>query len=119
MCGTVATLGGDPSALDRAVAALRHRGPDGSGTLVVGDVLLGHTRLVVIDPTAASAQPFRYGDVRLSYNGELWNYRTLREELAALGTTFRTAGDTEVVAAALDAWGVDALPRLQGMFALA
>jgi asparagine synthase (glutamine-hydrolysing) len=116
MCGIV---GGWGLGVSAGLRALAHRGPDGSALLTRGGVSLGHARLAVIDPTPASGQPFERGPLALSYNGELWNYRALRAELAALGDEFRTAGDTEVVAAALARWGADALPRLDGMFALA
>jgi asparagine synthase (glutamine-hydrolysing) len=85
----------------------------------LGQLWLGHTRLAVIDPTPASAQPFTYGRTTLVYNGECWNYRELGEELARAGRSFVTRGDTEVVAAALEQWGTGALHRLEGMFALA
>ena len=116
MCGIVGGIG-EPS--DAAVAALRHRGPDGSGLVRLHGSWLGHTRLSVQDVSSASAQPFGVGDVRLTYNGELWNHAELRRELQGLGRRFRTTGDTEVFAAALDQWGVEALPRMQGMFAAA
>ncbi len=117
MCGVVAGLG--PADLRPAVDALRHRGPDARGFAEVAGVRLGHTRLAIQDLDSRSDQPFRFGQVALAYNGELWNARLLRDELAGLGVTFVTSGDTEVVAAALDRWGSDALPRLEGMFALA
>lgn len=120
MCGIVGALrlsGRDHVA--EGVAALRHRGPDAQDAWVGSRYWLGHTRLAIIDTSSASEQPYRYRDVVLTYNGELWNYVALRAELAALGCAFVTAGDTEVVAAALSTWGEEALPRFQGMFALA
>ena len=119
MCGVVATFGADLDVAARGVAALIHRGPDADGLTSLGKVALGHTRLAILDLDGRSDQPFAYGDVLLSYNGELWNYLRVKADLEALGKTFGTTGDTEVVAAALDTWGVDALPRLNGMFALA
>lgn len=99
---------------------IRHRGPDGSGVVSVGPAVHGHVRLALVDLSSASDQPFRFGDAVLSFNGEVWNFREVRAELEALGRTFRTTGDTEVLAAALDEWGVAAaLPRLEGMFAFA
>lgn len=117
MCGVAAAYG--PVDLALAVAALQHRGPDASGCLRHGQVTLGHTRLAILDLDPRSNQPFTYGQVRLSYNGELWNYRQLRSSLQERGCRFATTGDTEVVAAALDRWGPEALPRLEGMFAIA
>lgn len=103
------------AALDR----LRHRGPDGSGVLDAGPAKHGHVRLSLLDLSSASDQPFRYGDAVLTFNGEIWNFREVRADLERLGRTFRTTGDTEVLAAALDEWDVDALPRIEGMFAFA
>lgn len=116
MCGIV---GGRGRVQPERVQALAHRGPDGSGTWQGKHFWLGHTRLAILDPEARSDQPFHYGDTVVAYNGELWNFRELRAELLALSSVFRTTGDTEVVAAALDRWGADALPRMEGMFALA
>jgi len=119
MCGLVGTFKGCADEVEKGLKKIAHRGPDGSGTAVHGDMIHGHVRLAVLDPTVASAQPFRYRDSVLSYNGELWNHQELRTELETLGHKFRTCGDTEVVAAALYEWGPEAFPRLDGMFALA
>ena len=99
--------------------ALVHRGPDAQGLVKAGKITLGHTRLAILDLDPRSNQPFIYGDVRLVFNGEIWNYKQVKQELTGLGYEFNTAGDTEVVAAALSAWGADALSRLDGMFAIA
>lgn len=117
MCGI---CGGWRAPADRGVQAMIHRGPDGQATVSIGPWTLGHARLAIVDPTSRSDQPFVYGGTTLVYNGELWNYRQLRDQLAAEGCGFTTSGDTEVVAAALDTWGPDkALRRMQGMFAIA
>lgn len=121
MCGVVGGLLAGRSTLDvlPALAAIRHRGPDAEDVWMGVRHWLGHTRLAIIDTSSASEQPFRYDDVVLTYNGELWNYRELRAQLERAGRRFRTTGDTEVLAAALAEWGEAALPRLQGMFAFA
>jgi len=116
MCGVVGGRG-EPS--DVALAALEHRGPDAGATWRGKRYWLGHRRLAIIDTSSASEQPFRRGRVVLSYNGELWNYEALRRRLVAQGETFRTTGDTEVVAAMLDVYGPGALLDLEGMFGLA
>lgn len=116
MCGIV---GGFTQDIQRGIDGLAHRGPDARGSIRVGQVTLGHTRLSILDLDARSNQPFVYQDVHLVFNGEIWNYKALRTELETAGYTFQTSGDTEVVAAALSAWGVDALVRLNGMFAIA
>lgn len=118
MCGLVGAF--DLPAFDVAagIERIRHRGPDGSGVIDAGPARHGHVRLSLVDLSAASDQPFRYGDAVLTFNGEIWNFREVRAELEALGRSFKTTGDTEVLAAALDHWGIDgALPRLEGMFA--
>jgi asparagine synthase (glutamine-hydrolysing) len=116
MCAIVGGLG-EPS--DAALKAVAHRGPDHSAIVQRRTMWFGHARLSILDVTSASNQPFKRGDLTLAYNGELWNYVQLRDELCALGHTFKTTGDTEVFAAALQQWGDAALPRLQGMFAVA
>jgi len=118
VCGIVASV--DPRAdVAAGVAASRHRGPDAAGVAELSGVTLGHARLAILDLYARSDQPFRYGRTLLSFNGEVWNYRDVRSYLELLGDVFLTQGDTEVVAAALNRWGVDALYRLDGMFAVA
>lgn len=119
MCGIAGIVGAEPERARVALEALAHRGPDANGFLAADAVALAHTRLSILDLDERSDQPFRYGQVTLAYNGELWNYRELKRELRWRGLPFETEGDTEVVAAALQEWGPDALPRLEGMFALA
>ncbi len=116
MCGII---GGFIPSVERGIEALSHRGPDARGEIKVGHICLGHTRLAIQDLDSRSNQPFKAGNTWLSYNGELWNHLEIKAELELLGHTFITAGDTEVVAHALDQWGTDALSRLEGMFALA
>lgn len=116
MCGV---CGGFSKDAEKGIAALAHRGPDADGFIRVGSLFLGHTRLSIIDLDSRSDQPFVRGDVSLSYNGELWNYKELRLELEGLGHEFSTTGDTEVFAAALQEWGEEALPKTNGMFAVA
>lgn len=117
-CGTPKPV--DPSRVERMCDAIAHRGPDGHGVWSAPGVALGHRRLSIID-LAGSPQPMQAGDGRavIVFNGEIYNFRELRRELAALGVQFRTDGDTEVILAAWQQWGVDCLPRLHGMFAFA
>lgn len=119
MCGIVGSFGADPECVRRGRDALRHRGPDALGLTTLGDVTLGHARLAILDLDPRSDQPFTHGRTTIAFNGEVWNHAALRAELEADGRTFSTTGDAEVLAAALDAWGEDALPRLEGMFAVA
>lgn len=105
------------------LAQLGHRGPDDRGQLVErrehGTLVLGHTRLAIIDLSKAGHQPMQSPDGRylLVYNGELYNYRELRTELAALGQHFSTDSDSEVLLAAWIRWGASGLRRFIGMFA--
>ncbi len=108
-----------PAVLQRMTDAVAHRGPDGEGQWIEGNVGFGHRRLAIIDLSPAGHQPMVSADHRyvLSYNGEVYNYRELRAELEAMGYWFRSATDSEVVLNALAAWGTRALDRFNGMFA--
>ena len=101
----------------------RHRGPDDAGVWhdPAGRCALGHRRLAVIDPSPAGRQPMLdpTGRWAISFNGEIYNFMELRAELAAGGAGCRGRTDTEVLLQALAVWGLRALPRLDGMFALA
>jgi len=110
----------DPARIAAMTATLAHRGPDGDGVWTAPGVGLGHRRLAIID-IAGSPQPMASADrsITISYNGEVYNYRELREDLRALGHVFRSDGDTEVILAAWRQWGPDCLDRLIGMFAFA
>jgi asparagine synthase (glutamine-hydrolysing) len=119
MCGLFGTFNRPDIDVAARLELLAHRGPDGSGVASSGPAVHGHVRLALVDLTDASAQPFRCAGATLSFNGEVWNWRQVRAELEQLGRTFATQGDTEVLAQALDEWGVDALPRIEGMFAFA
>ena len=98
-----------------------HRGPDAQGTWIdpSGRCALGHLRLSVIDTSAAGLQPMATGDGRwlISFNGELYNFQELRPTLAAAGIRLRGRTDTEVLIESIALWGVDALPKFDGMFA--
>jgi len=104
-------------------AAMRHRGPDDAGVFLSHDrqVVLGNVRLAIIDLTPAGHMPMASedGSVCITYNGEIYNFAELREELAVLGHSFRSSSDTEVVLRAYLQWGTDCVRRFRGMFALA
>ena len=126
MCGVAGLihLNGEPVSpviLKKMTNAIAHRGPDGEGQWIEGNVGIGHRRLAIIDLSPAGHQPMITGDQRyvLSYNGEIYNYRELRTELEALGYWFRSQTDSEVVLYALAHWGSDALLKFNGMFGLA
>jgi asparagine synthase (glutamine-hydrolysing) len=100
---------------------LAHRGPDGVGQVIRdARVGLGHRRLAIIDLSDEASQPMRsVSGCEVILNGEIYNYLELRAELASGGAVFRTSSDTEVLLAAYERWGIDCLPRLNGMFAFA
>jgi asparagine synthase (glutamine-hydrolysing) len=110
----------DPARVERMCDAMAHRGPDGHGIWTAPGIGLGHRRLSIID-VAGSPQPMAStdGGAMLVFNGEIYNYRELREELRGHGAVFHTDGDSEVILAAWQRWGPDCLPRLHGMFAFA
>ena len=123
MCGIAGILNRDGAPVDREsirrmTDALIHRGPDGEGIHTEGAIGLGHRRLSIID-LQGGAQPMcsEDGFAWITYNGEVYNFKELRSELAGLGYRFRTASDTEVVLAAYEAWGPECVNRLRGMFA--
>jgi len=126
MCGIAGYINLDESPasaviLKKMTDAIAHRGPDGEGQWVEGNVGIGHRRLAILDLSPAGHQPMVSTDHRwvLSYNGEVYNYRELRADLEAEGVWFRSQTDTEVVLYALATWGTDALLKFNGMFALA
>ncbi|WP_209910931.1 asparagine synthase (glutamine-hydrolyzing) [Bradyrhizobium elkanii] len=120
--GLVAKTGSvDARRVDQLTDLVAHRGPDGRGVRVKGNVGLGHRRLAIIDLTDDGAQPMRDRrfPVWITYNGEIYNYLELRSELASLGYAFFTASDTEVLLAAYICWGTKCLERLNGMWSFA
>jgi len=121
MCGICGFTGIRDNELLRSMTeALHHRGPDGAGYFLEGDVGLGHRRLSIID-VAGGAQPMENedGSLVLVYNGEIYNYQPLRQELLSRGHLFRTRSDSEVILHLYEELGPGCLDRLVGMFALA
>lgn len=106
--------------LDEMMEVIRHRGPDGDGRFVDGEVGLGHRRLSIID-LGGGAQPISNEDGKLQivFNGEIYNFIELRKELEAIGHVFKTKSDTEVIVHAYEQWGSDCVKRFNGMFAFA
>ena len=100
---------------------IAHRGPDGEGVYCFENVGLGHRRLAILDLSLDGQQPMHYLNDQLviTYNGEIYNYIELRQELEQLGYKFTSKTDTEVVLAAYAAWGVDCINRFNGMWAFA
>jgi len=126
MCGIGALLwpSADPAelsaAIDRLMAPIGHRGPDGQGRHVEAPLALGHRRLAIVDLSDGGHQPMPWQErLVISFNGEIYNHVELRAELEAAGHRFRSHSDTEVLLAAYDQWGTGMLDRLNGMWAFA
>jgi len=124
MCGIAGLIHcGDPALLQRMVATMAHRGPDSHGSVWWSELGsgLGHRRLAILDLSPKGHQPMASADQRyaITFNGEVYNFRELRAELAETGVMFRSASDTEVVLAAYQAWGPACVRRFNGMFAFA
>src|SRR5882724_3618196 len=123
MCGIAGKLIFDPSAcvertdVQAMLHPITHRGPDAQGVHLDGNVGLGHCRLSIIDLTTG-AQPMANEDetVWIIFNGEIYNYRELRDQLLAKGHLFRSKSDTEVIIHAYEEFGVDCVNELRGMF---
>ena len=126
MCGIVGAISErpiDPAAIAEMRDSMAHRGPDHAGLWSAKDsrVCLGHRRLAILDLNAEANQPFISHDGRfvITFNGEIYNYQSLAQELRKHGVTFRTHSDTEVLVEAFRHWGQQCLERLSGMFAFA
>jgi asparagine synthase (glutamine-hydrolysing) len=122
MCGIAGIVGGgrpDEDTLAAMATEMAHRGPDGEGIWRDEVAGLAFRRLAIIDLDVRSSQPQQLGPLHIVFNGEIYNYRELREELRGDGHSFVTEGDCEVLLHALEQWGEGALQRLNGMFAFA
>jgi asparagine synthase (glutamine-hydrolysing) len=126
MCGIAGIINKNGAPVDRGLLQrmterAKHRGPDGVGYHFSGNVGLGHRRLAIIDLTDGGSQPMHSGDGRLTvtFNGEIYNYLEIRDELRRLGHHFATGSDTEVVLAAYTEWGADCVHQFNGMWAFA
>ncbi len=126
MCGFAGYIGYEIPSVDtlkKTAQTLSHRGPDGEGIythqLAKQNLVLVHRRLAIIDLESRSNQPFRIENNILVYNGEIYNYIEIRQELKNLGYSFVTDGDTEVLAIALKHWGMKTLNKLEGMWSFA
>ncbi|MFH1569242.1 MAG: asparagine synthase (glutamine-hydrolyzing) [Gemmatimonadota bacterium] len=123
MCGVCGIVSARQAVSAAEVTAMRdtmvHRGPDDAGLYLEPGVGLGHRRLSIIDLSPGGHQPMANGDGSLVvvFNGEIYNYRELRHELAGRGHTFASQSDTEVILHAYEEWGLEALSRFVGMFA--
>lgn len=127
MCGIAGIIlkQGNPASLPEQIRSMtqriEHRGPDGEGLYCHERLGLGHRRLAIIDRSSDGHQPMLYqnGDLVLTYNGEIYNYVELRQQLLQLGHTFHSHSDTEVILAAYVQWGENCVCRFNGMWAFA
>jgi asparagine synthase (glutamine-hydrolysing) len=127
MCGIAGIFGGSGTTAERTArtmaATLTHRGPDDAGAWGNPEVpiALAHCRLSIVDLSPLGRNPMAWDGGRLwiTFNGEIYNFRELRQELEAAGCSFRSQTDTEVILAAYDRWGLACVERLVGMFAFA
>src|SRR3954469_4071583 len=125
MCGIfgeIRTKGGSsPSIISSATESMRSRGPDAAGYFVQGSLAFGHRRLSILDLAPSSQQPMIDNQLGLGlvFNGCIYNFRELRNELRSKGYRFFSQGDTEVILKAYHAWGKDCVRRFKGMFAFA
>lgn len=120
MCGIAGIIGinNNQSQIDAMCSAMKHRGPDATGTFVENNVALGHVRLSIIDLTEGANQPFidNSGRYVIVFNGEIYNYQEVKTKLSY---NWKTESDTEVILAAFIQWGKECLAHLNGMFAFA
>jgi asparagine synthase (glutamine-hydrolysing) len=126
MCGICGVIGNpDERLIEEMLARIAHRGPDDQGIYIgeftAGRAGLGHRRLSIIDLSPAGHEPMAdsRGEIVLTYNGEIYNFKELRRDLEALGHAFRSETDAEVLIYAYRQWGYECLSRLNGMFAFA
>jgi asparagine synthase (glutamine-hydrolysing) len=103
--------------LDRMLVSIAHRGPDARGTFWANGIALGHNRLSIIDLSHEADQPMHYQGNTLVFNGEIYNYLEIREQLIEKGYAFHTKSDTEVVMASYLEWGTECVKRFVGMWA--
>jgi len=118
MCGIYLTnIPLEKKKLEVKLEWISHRGPDFTGTLQQDNLSFGHTRLSILDLDSRSNQPMIHEDYVLVFNGEIYNYKTIKKELQELGKTFSTQGDSEVLLVGYKHWGKALVPKLNGMFA--
>lgn len=123
MCGIAGFNWRDEQLAIRMTDALRHRGPDDEGIYADEDVSLGHRRLSILDLSKLGHQPMDYAHggrrVVITYNGEIYNFREIRQQLEQKGYTFRSSTDTEIIPAAYLEWGAGCVEKFNGMWAFA
>lgn len=118
MCGIYATnFVNDEDEVKTRLEQIKFRGPDDTGIKAIDEVTFGHLRLSIIDLESRSNQPMIFAQLMIVFNGEIYNYLSIKNELIAMGYQFDTTSDTEVLLKGFDAWGEKLVPKLNGMFA--
>ena len=118
MCGIYLTnIPYDKKDIVKKITSIKFRGPDNLGYSKIHDVSLAHLRLSILDLDSRSNQPMEFENLHIVYNGEIYNFLSIKEELKNLGYCFSTTCDTEVLLIGYKEWGADIVPKLNGMFA--
>jgi asparagine synthase (glutamine-hydrolysing) len=117
VCGIAGFNWKDSSAINAMAETLRHRGPDDRGVYLDTGVSLGHTRLAILDLSQKGHQPMHFENLTIVYNGEIYNFQEIRDELQSFGYKFTSGTDTEVILAAYHRWGGKCVERFNGMWA--
>ena len=117
MCGIAGFNWPDPKLIKQMTDSLAHRGPDGEGQFVDNKVSLGHRRLSILDLTEKGSQPMKYKNFLLVFNGEIFNFQTIRTELTKKGHRFRSQSDTEVIIHSYEEWGTQCVNKFNGQWA--
>lgn len=120
MCGIYITnIPFEKSEIVDKLKSIEFRGPDNLGYEKLNDLSFGHLRLSILDLDERSNQPYSFDHLKIVFNGEIYNFEDIKKELEALGYTFETTSDTEVLIKGFSEWGKEILPKLNGMFAFA
>jgi len=116
MCGIAGFNWPDKELIKKMTDRISHRGPDGEG-FFIDNISLGHRRLSILDLSEKGSQPMKFDDLVITFNGEIYNYKEIRQELIQIGHSFVSDTDTEVIIHAYQQWGKDLVGRLNGMWA--
>ncbi len=119
MCGIVGFNNKDSNALNKMLKSIHHRGPDDKGVFESDNFSLGHVRLSILDLSSSGHQPMSFENLVMVYNGEVYNFKEIRSELESFGYRFDSQTDSEVILKAYHKWGIKAVDKFIGMFAIA
>ena len=119
MCGIIGFNSQNNLILNEMLESIRHRGPDDSGVFESNEFSLGHVRLSILDLSSYGHQPMTFENLVMVYNGEVYNFKEIRSELESFGYTFKSQTDSEVILKAYHKWGIKAVDKFIGMFAIA